>query len=94
MKFVVTLAAALVGAAMGQVETIGVPMGRMLKLAPQAAMMMAEVDVAAAIRDDVNRTKDQEGGMPFFFGWMCGPTSMLRTLVTGTKCPTTPGFGA
>lgn len=51
---------------MGQVETIGVPMGRMLKLDPQAAMMMAEVDVAAAIRDDVNRTKDQEGGMPFW----------------------------
>jgi hypothetical protein len=65
MKLVATLAAAFVGAAMGQVETIGVPMGRMLKLTPRVAMMMAEVDVDSAIRDDVNRTKDQEGGMPF-----------------------------
>jgi V8-like Glu-specific endopeptidase len=65
MKFIATLAAALVGVSMGQVETIGEPMGRMLKLAPQASMMMATVDVDAAIRADFNRTKDQEGGMPF-----------------------------
>jgi len=65
MKFIATLAAACVGVSMAQVETFGTPYGKMQKLAPQASMMMASVDVASAMAADFNRTKDLEGGMPF-----------------------------
>jgi V8-like Glu-specific endopeptidase len=65
MKFVACLAAAALVAVNGQVETFGTPLGKMQKLAPQASMMMASVDVEAAMRADFNRTKDLEGGMPF-----------------------------